>query len=182
MLRRFGIRGELRSSFSATPCLIASGTRPSATWNTSAVGFGKLTFIFVIRSTGLAPRSWTTLIPVAFSYATSTLSRMASPHWPPHVIMTIWSVLARASSGRMMGTNRGAANAAPPALSHSLLRMISSLAVNSNGLQNERYCILGGRRWSLLLVVLRYRPAGLLTERLSQFPVPAPVGRYHPTA
>jgi branched-chain amino acid transport system permease protein len=35
---------------------------------------------------------------------------------------------------------------------------------------------------ALLLVTLRYRPAGLLPERLPQFPVPAPVGRYHPTA
>lgn len=35
---------------------------------------------------------------------------------------------------------------------------------------------------ALLLVMLRYRPAGLLPERLPQHPVAAPGGRYQPTA
>jgi len=35
---------------------------------------------------------------------------------------------------------------------------------------------------ALLLVMLRYRPAGLLPERLSQLPVSGPAGRYQPTA
>ena len=35
---------------------------------------------------------------------------------------------------------------------------------------------------ALLLVMLRYRPAGLLPERLTRFPVPPEKGRYQPTA
>ena len=36
------MRGELRSIFSATPCLIASGTSPSASWNESASDWARL--------------------------------------------------------------------------------------------------------------------------------------------
>jgi branched-chain amino acid transport system permease protein len=35
---------------------------------------------------------------------------------------------------------------------------------------------------TLLLGMLRYRPAGLLPERLPQLSVPPPAGRYQPTA
>jgi branched-chain amino acid transport system permease protein len=35
---------------------------------------------------------------------------------------------------------------------------------------------------ALLLVMLRYKPAGLLPERLARFPVPPAAGRYQPTA
>jgi len=37
--------------------------------------------------------------------------------------------------------------------------------------------------WVLLVVLLRYKPRGLVPEQLPRIPVPdVPGGRYHPTA
>src|SRR5260221_1674631 len=70
----------------------------------------------VMRSTGEALRSWTTLTPVAFSKAVSTPARIESPHSPPQVIMTIFSGLAwaRAAPMRTKGAPAIAAPAATP--------------------------------------------------------------------
>src|SRR5579883_3437705 len=59
-----------------------------------------------MRSTGLEPRSCTTLTPVAFSKAASTPARTESPHRPPQVITTIDSGLA--ASRRPLGRLRAA--------------------------------------------------------------------------